>query len=98
MMNGQKSAYAIAGFLLSLGIAVLTTISLQVLFAWLWTPPPSFLVDYGSALAFVIFSVAATWLYLLQTLKNEAMIRGVWYQIYSMFAVAAICLPLAIWT
>ena len=88
--------YYICGFTLTLFTAVVSAAGLQVLIAYIWTPPPSFLIAYGSALAIVITAVASTWVFLLQTLTNEAMIRGVWCHIYTIVAIAVVSLTLSL--
>ena len=96
MTTVQKIGYGIGGFSLSLVTAVVTAASLQVLVAHVWSPPPSFVVAFGSAFAVVTIAIASSWVYLLQTLKNEAMIRGVWCHIYAVVAIAAVSLILSL--
>ncbi len=96
MTTTQKIGYGIGGFSLSLFTALLTAAGLQVLVAHLFTPPPSFLVAYGSSVAIVTVAIALTWVWLLQSLKNEAMIRGVWFHIYTFIAIAAVSIVLSL--
>ena len=96
MTTTQKISYGIGGFTLSLFAAVFAAAGLQVLITLVWTPPSSFLLAYGSALVIVITAIASTWVCLLQSLKNEAMIRGVWYHIYTFAAVAAVSLVVSL--
>jgi hypothetical protein len=75
---------------------VLTALSLQLIVSSVWTPPQSFLVAYGTALAIPIVAISLSWLCLLKGLKNKAMIRGVWSQIYAFVGIAAIGLLVAL--
>ncbi len=92
MTTAQKFGYGVGGFGLSLFTALLVAASLQVLITYVWSSPAGFLVAYGSALAIAVTAIASTWVCLLQSLKNEAMIRGVWCHIYSFVAIAAVSL------
>lgn len=96
MTTAQTICYGIGGFTLSILTATVAAIGLQFVFASVWTPPDSFLIAYGSALAIAITAVAATWVCLLQGLKNEAMIRGVWCHIYAFTGIGAIGLTLSL--
>jgi hypothetical protein len=96
MTTTQKIGYGVGGFSLSLLTAVVAAAALQVLIVHVLTPPPSFLVAYGSSVAIVIAAIASTWVWLLQSLKNEAMIRGVWCHIYSFVAIAAVSIVLSL--
>lgn len=90
MTMTRKIGYGIGGFTLSLFTAAAAALSLQAFFATVWMAPESLLVAYASALAISITALAATWLGLLQGLKNKAMIRGVWWQIYTVTAVGVV--------
>lgn len=96
MTTMQKFGYGVGGFSLSLAIAVFAAAGLQVFIVHIWSPPPSLLVTFGSAFAVITFAIASSWVYLLQTLKNEAMIRGVWCHIYTVVAVAVVSLILSL--
>ena len=96
MTTTQKISYGIGGFTLCLFTAVLAAAGLQALLASVWSSPPSFLLAYGSTLAIAITAIASTWVCLLQSLKNEAMIRGVWYHIYTFVAVAVVSLVVSL--
>ena len=96
MTTMQRVAYGIGGFGLSLFTALLTAAGLQILIAHVIAPPSGFLVAYGSSVAIVITAITATWVWLLQSLKNEAMIRGVWCHIYTFVAIAAVSIVLSL--
>jgi hypothetical protein len=96
MTTTRKIGYGVGGFSLSLLTAVAAAAALQVLLVNVLTPPSSFLVTYGSSVAIVIVAIASTWVWLLQSLKNEAMIRGVWCHIYSFVAIAAVSIVLSL--
>ncbi|MFT5500646.1 MAG: hypothetical protein ACI88G_000779 [Woeseiaceae bacterium] len=96
MTTTKKIGYGIGGFGLSVLTAVIAAAGLQVLIAYVWTPPPSFLVAYGSAFAIAIVAIASSWVFLLQALKNKAMIRGVWCYIYTIVAIAAVSLIISL--
>ena len=96
MTTAKTIGYGISGFSLSLLTAVVTGIALQTIFVTVWTPPESFVVAYGSALAIAITAVASTWVCLLQGLKNKAMIRGVWCHIYTFAGIGAVGLALSL--
>lgn len=94
MTTVQKIGYGIGGFSLSVTVALLVATVLQVLISVVWPEPASFLVTYGSTVAICITAIASTWVCLLQSLRNEAMIRGVWCQIYTLVAIATVSLIL----
>lgn len=96
MTTAKTIGYGIGGFSLSLLTAVVAGIALQYLFITVWTPPESFIVAYGSALAIAITAVASTWVCLLQGLNNKSMIRGVWCHIYAVAGIGAIGLALSL--
>lgn len=97
MSKTRRIAYGIGGFSLSVVVALTMVAGLQILFSVLWTRPSSFLLTYGSMIAIVSIAIASTWVCLLQSLRNEAMIRGVWCHIYTLVAIAAISLILTVW-
>ena len=96
MTTVQKFGYGVGGFGLSLFTALLVAAGLQLLISYVWNSQAGFLVAYGSALAIAVTAIASTWVCLLQSLKNEAMIRGVWCHIYTFVALAAVSLILSL--
>jgi hypothetical protein len=86
----KKIGHGIGGFTLSLAMIVLTAVSLQVIITSIWTPPQSFLIAYGTAMAIPIIAISLSWICLLNGLRNKAMIRGVWYQIYACVGIAIV--------
>jgi hypothetical protein len=98
MTAARKIAYGFCGFTLSLVVAFTAAAGLRLLFTVLWVTPPSLVVAYGSSLAIVTTAIASTWVGLLQSLKNEAMIRGVWFHVYTVIAIAVVSLILSLVT
>jgi hypothetical protein len=88
MSNSKKFQYGIGGFMLSLMTIVLTAASLQYISSSIWTAPQSFLMAYATTFAVLVMAVLFSWFCLLKTLNNEAMIRGIWYQIYVFVGIA----------
>ena len=96
MTVAKKIGHGIGGFTLSLATAVLMAVSLQLIVSSILTPPQSFLIAYGTSMAISIFAISLSWICLLKGLRNRAMIRGVWYQIYAFTGIAAISLIFAL--
>ncbi len=96
MTAAKKIGHGIGGFSLSLAPTILTAASLQFILSSVWTPPQSFLVAYGTALTISITAIASSWVCLLMKLRNKAMIRGVWYQIYAFVGIAVVGLFVAL--
>lgn len=96
MTAARKIGHGIGGFTLSLAATILTAASLQFILSSVWTPPQSFLVAYGTALTISITAIASSWVGLLMKLRNKAMIRGVWYQIYAFVGIAVVGLFVAL--
>ncbi len=88
--------YGIGGFTLSLAMVVFTAASLQFVWSSIWTAPQTLLVAFGSALAICIAAIASSWVCLLMALRNKAVIRGVWCQIYAFVGVACVGLSIAL--
>lgn len=96
MTIAKKIGHGIGGFTLSLAIVVLTAVSLQSIVSSIWNPPQSFLTAYGTAMAIPIIAISLTWFCLLKGLRNKAVIRGVWYQIYAFAGIAVVGLIVAL--
>ncbi len=96
MTVAKKISHGIGGFTLSLTMVVLTAVSLQLIVSTIWIAPHSFLIEYGTALAILIIAISLSWFCLLKGLRNKAMIRGVWYQIYAFVGIAAVGLIVAL--
>jgi len=90
MTVAKKFGHGICGFTLSLATTVLIAVSLQLVVSSIWTPPQSFLVAYSTAMAIPIIAISLTWTCLLKSLRNRAVIRGVWYQIYAFAGIAVV--------
>jgi hypothetical protein len=90
MTIAKKIGHGIGGFTLSLAMVVLMAVSLQLIVSSIWSPPQSFLMAYSIALANPIMAISLTWFCLLKGLRNKAVIRGVWYQIYAFVGVAVV--------
>jgi len=89
MSVARNIGYGIGGFALSLTMVILTAACLQYLVFTIWSPPEGLLIAFGSAFATCILAMALPWACLLKGLRNKAMVRGVWCQIY-VFVVAAV--------
>jgi hypothetical protein len=89
MSVGRRIGYGIGGFTLSMAMVVLTAASLQFVVSSVWTSPQSFLVAFGTAMSISVVAIALPWTCLLKGLRNKAMVRGVWCQIYS-FVIASV--------
>jgi hypothetical protein len=96
MTIAKTIGYGIGGFTLSLAMVVLTAASLQFVLSSIWTAPQSLLVAFGSALAICIAAIASSWVCLLKGLRNKAMVRGVWCQIYAFVGIACVGLLVAL--
>ncbi len=96
MTVARKIGHGIGGFTLSLVTVVLTAVSLQFVLSFVWNQSQSFLVDYGTALTISITAIATSWVCLLKGLRNQAMIRGVWCQVYAIVGLAAVGLAVAL--
>ncbi len=96
MTVAKKIGHGIGGFTLSLAMAVLTAVSLQLIVSSIWIPPQSFLIAYGTTLAISITAISSSWICLLKGLRNKAMIRGVWFQIHAFVGIAVIGLIIAL--
>ena len=90
MSNRKKIQYGIGGFMLSLMTIVLTAVSLQFVTSSIWTAPQSFLTAYATTFSVFVMAVLFSWFCLLKTLNNQAMIRGIWYQIYAFASIAVV--------
>ncbi len=97
MTVARKIRHGIGGFTLSLVTVVLTAVSLQFVLSFVWNQSKSFLVDYGTALTISITAIATSWVCLLKGLRNKAIIRGVWYQIYAFVGIAVVGLLAALY-
>ncbi len=97
MTVARKIGHGIGGFTLSLVAVVLTAVSLQFILSFIWNQPQSFLVAYSTALAVSITAIATSWACLLKGLRNKAIIRGVWYQIYAIAGLAVVGLLAALY-
>jgi hypothetical protein len=96
MTVAKKIGHGIGGFTLSLATAVFMAASLQLIVSSIWTPPQSFLIAYGTAMTISILAISLSWICLLKGLRNRAMIRGVWCQIYAFTGIAAVSLIVAL--
>ena len=97
MTVARKIGHGIGGFTLSLVTVLLTAVSLQFVLSFVWTQSQSFLVAYGTALTISITAIATTWVCLLKGLRNKAIIRGVWFQIYACVGIAVVGLLAALY-
>ena len=96
MLVAKNVSQCISGFALSLATVVLSAVTLYFTFFSIWVPPQSFLGAYGTAVAISIIAIVTSWVCLLMGLKNKAMIRGVWYQIYTFVGIAVVGLTVAL--
>ena len=76
--------------MLSLVTIVLTALSLQFIASSIWTAPHSFLMAYAITFTVLVMASIFSWFCLLKTLNNEAMICGIWYQIYAFVGIAIV--------
>jgi len=90
MTNFRQVGYGIGGFTLGVGTVLLTAASLQLLCNVVWAPPQTLLVAFTTPLLVSVTALTASWFCLLKLLRNRAMIRGVWYQIYAVVGTAII--------
>jgi len=90
MTRGQQLGYGIGGFTLSLVTVMVTAALLQLFLYAVWTPPQSFLVACAAPLVISITALAASWTCLLKCLRNKAIIRGIWCQIYAVVGAAIV--------
>lgn len=90
MKAATKIGYEISGFTLGLLTIILIGFCLHFIFSSVWAPSHSILVAYGVALVIAVIAIASTWICLLMSLRNKAMIRGVWCQIYVLVCIAAV--------
>ncbi len=97
MTVARKIGHGIGGFTLSLEAVVQTAVSLQFILSFIWNQPQSFLVAYSTALAVSITAIATSWACLLKGLKNKAMLRGVWCQVYAIVGLAVVGLLAALY-
>ena len=97
MTVARKIGHGIGGFTLSLLTVLLTAVSLQFVLSFVWNQSQSFLVAYGTALTISITAIATSWVCLLKGLRNKAIIRGVWYQIYACVGIAVVGLLAALY-
>ena len=98
-MSSRKTIqYGIGGFMLSLATIVLTAVSLQFVTSSIWTAPQSFLMAYATTFVVLVMAILFSWFCLLKTLNNEAMIRGIWYQIYAFVGIAIVGLLVALFS
>ena len=63
---------------------------LQLFLNLVWSPPQSLLVAFATPLIVSTTALAAAWACLLKGLRNRAMIRGVWCQIYAVVGAASV--------
>ena len=96
MTIAKTIGYGIGGFTLSLALVVFSAASLQFVLYSIWIPPQSLLFAFGSALSICITAIASSWVCLLVGLRNKAMVRGVWCQIYTFVGVACVGLSVAL--
>ena len=98
MSNSKKFQYGIGGFMLSLATIALTAVSLQFVTSSIWTAPQSFLMAYATTFAVLVMAIVFSWFCLLRILNNEAIIRGIWYQIYAFVGIAIVGLLVALFS
>ena len=98
MSNRKEIQYGIGGFMLSLATIALTAVSLQFITSSIWTAQQSFLMAYATTFAVLVMAIVFSWFCLLKTLNNDAMIRGIWFQIYAFVGVAIIGLFVALFS
>jgi hypothetical protein len=96
MTTGKKIAYGVGGFSLGLCAAVVTAVGLHALLVSVFYSRLGFLIAYGYTLAIAIVAVALIWACLFLFLRNKALIRGVWYFMYTVIAAAAISLAVSL--
>jgi hypothetical protein len=96
MTVAKQVQYGIGGFMLSLVTIILMAIVLQFVFTSVWTLPENFLAAYGSSLAILVTAVGSSWACLLLALRNKAIVRGVWFQIYTFIGIGIIGLTVAV--
>ncbi len=96
MTTAHKIAYGIGGFSLGLSGVVLTAAGLHFLLVSVWFSHLGFLIACGYMFAVAIVAIALIWACLIQLVKNEALIRGVWWFMYSFVAVAAVSLAVSL--
>lgn len=96
MITERKWAYGIGGFALGLSAAALTAAGLHFLLVSVFYSRLGFLIAYGYTCILAIVAVALVWACLLQFLKNEALIRGVWCFMYTFIAAAAVTLAVSL--
>ena len=94
--TAHKIAYGIGGFSLGLSGVVLTAAGLYFLLVSAWFSHLGFLIACGYIFAIAIVAIALIWACLMQLLKNEALIRGVWCFMVSFVAVAAVSLAVSL--
>ena len=98
MSKSKAIQYGIGGFMLSLVTIVLTAVSLQFITSSIWTAPQSFFMAYATTFTVLVMAIVFSWFCLLKTLNNDAMIRGIWFQIYAFVGVAIIGLFVALFS
>jgi hypothetical protein len=98
MSIAKQVQYGVGGFMLSLVTILSTAIVLQFVFSTVVTIPENFLVAYGTTLANLVTAVGSSWACLLLALRNKAMIRGVWFQIYTFVGIGIIGLTVAVFS
>ena len=98
MSNRKAIQYGVSGFMLSMVTIVLTAVSLQFIASSIWTAPQSFLMAYATSFAVLVMAIVFSWFCLLKTLNNDAMIRGIWFQIYAFVGFAIVGLFVALFS
>lgn len=90
MTPARQVGYGIGGFTLSMATVLLMAASLQLILNLVWAPPQSLLVAFTTPLVVLTTALAGSWACLLKGLRNRAMIRGVWCQIYAVVGAAIV--------
>jgi hypothetical protein len=98
MTTARRFAYGFCGFTLSLVTAITVMAGLRLLLAAVWMTPPGFVIEYGSLLAIVSMAIATTSVRFLQSLKNRAMVRGIWFRVCIVIGIALVGLALSLVT
>jgi hypothetical protein len=90
----RRIGYGMVGFVSSLCALGVGVILLQHFLAVTRMPSESLVLDFVSALIGSLAVLAIFWICLLKGLKNKAIVRGVWYQIYTVIGIAIVALSI----